>query len=161
MEQGDILTPKEVTHHMIVTNHMHRRMIESNLEGTGIHRAQHRLLMTLAKKSFSSQVELAKYLEVSPATLAVSLKALKKQNLIRQTAKAEDNRINFVELTDEGRKLVEDSCGFFDMLDEQMYQGFDDEELRLLCQYYHRIYQNMERMANKKKKGRSVKHETI
>ena len=81
--------------------------------------------------------------------------------LYRGIAKITDNRINFVELTDEGRKLVEDSCGFFDMLDEQMYQGFDDGELRLLCQYYHRIYQNMERMANKKKKGRSVKHETI
>lgn len=150
------LTPKEVTHHMIVTNHMHRRMLESNLEGTGIHRAQHRLLMTLAKRSFSSQVELARYLEVSPATIAVSLKALKKQNLIRQTTKEEDNRINFVELTKEGKKLVEDSCGFFDRLDEQMYQGFSQEELRKLCDFYHRIYENMERMKKKRKKGEQL-----
>ena len=160
MEDEEILTPREVTHHMIVTNQMHRRMLECNLEGTGIHRAQHRLLMTLAKKSFSSQVELARYLEVSPATIAVSLKALKKAELIIKTAKEEDNRINFVELTEKGRKIVEDSCGFFDALDEQMYQGFGQDELGLLCCYFERIYNNMERMA-KKNHGGQIKNETI
>lgn len=56
---------RDITHRMIVMNQMHRRMLECNLEGTGIHRAQHRLLMTLAKHSFASQVELAKFLEIS------------------------------------------------------------------------------------------------
>lgn len=149
MKQEEILMPREVTHHMIVTNQMHRRMLECNLEGTGIHRAQHRLLMTLAKKSFASQVELARYLEVSPATIAVSLKALKKAELIMKTAKEEDNRINFVELTEKGRKMVEESCGFFNALDEQMYQGFEQEELHQLCRYLDRMYENMERMAKK------------
>lgn len=34
MKQEDFLTSKEVTHRMIVMNHMHRRMLEGNLEGT-------------------------------------------------------------------------------------------------------------------------------
>ena len=155
MEWEEILTTREVTHQMIVTNQMHRRTLECNLEGTGIHRAQHRLLMTLAKKSFVSQVELAQYLEVSPATIAVSLKALKKAELIKKTAKEEDNRINFVELTDKGRKLVEDSCGFFDALDEQMYQGFEQEELHQLYNFFERMYNNMEQMVKKRWKGDS------
>lgn len=157
MKQEEILTYREVTHHLIVTNQMHRRMLECNLEGTGIHRAQHRLLLTLSKKSFASQVELARYLEVSPATIAVSLKALKKAELIMKTAKEEDNRINFVELTEKGRKMVEESCGFFDALDEQMYQGFEQEELRQLCQYLDRMYENMERMAKKNKNNGGTK----
>ena len=155
MEREEILTTREVTHQMIVTNQMHRRTLECNLEGTGIHRAQHRLLMTLAKKSFVSQVELAQYLEVSPATIAVSLKALKKAELIKKTAKEEDNRINFVELTYKGRKLVEDSCGFFDALDEQMYQGFEQEELHQLYNFFERMYNNMEQMVKKRWKGDS------
>lgn len=150
MKQEDFLTSKEVTHRMIVMNHMHRRMLEGNLEGTGIHRAQHRLLMTLAKHSFSSQVELAKYLGVSPATIAVSLKALKKQNLICQRMKEEDNRFNFVELTEQGRKLVEESEVFFDRVDAMMYQGFSHQELSQLYQFYERIYKNMESMVDKK-----------
>lgn len=149
MKQEKILTTREVTHQMIVTNQMHRRMLEYNLEGTGIHRAQHRLLMTLANTSFTSQVELAKYLEVSPAAIAVSLKALKKAELIKKTAKEEDNRINFVELTDKGRKIVEESCVFFDAMDEQMYQGFQEEELQLLYEFLERIYNNIQQKAKR------------
>lgn len=75
---------RDITHRMIVMNQMHRRMLECNLEGTGIHRAQHRLLMTLAKHSFASQVELAKFLEISPATVAVALKARKSPNTLHK-----------------------------------------------------------------------------
>ena len=82
---------RDITHRMIVMNQMHRRMLECNLEGTGIHRAQHRLLMTLAKHSFASQVELAKFLEISPATVAVALKALKKSEYITQKMREEDS----------------------------------------------------------------------
>jgi DNA-binding MarR family transcriptional regulator len=138
---------------MLLTNQMHRRVLDNSLDGSGIHRAQHRLLMTLSKQSFSSQVELAKQLEVSAATIAVSLKTLKKEGLIRQEIREEDNRRNFIELTDEGRKLVEESCEFFDALDQQMYQGFTEEEKHNLCDYLERIYQNMERMMGKNKIG--------
>lgn len=148
------LGSKEVTHRMIVTNQMHRRMLECNLENRGIHRAQHRLLMILNEKAFASQVELARYLEISPATIAVSLKALKRKGLIMQKIREEDNRRNFVELTEKGRKYVEESCEFFDTLDQQMYQGFTEEEKQKLCEYLDRIYANMQRLAG----GASAAH---
>ncbi len=136
----------EVTHHMIVTQQMHRRKLEKNLEGIGVHRAQHRLLMTLANGTFRSQVELARRLEVTPATIAVSLKKLEQDKLIRKTAKKEDSRVNFVELTEKGEKMVEDSRVFWDSVDEAMYQGFSQEELGLLCNFLDRIYNNMNQM---------------
>lgn len=73
---------REITHYFIVTNQLHRRMVESNLEGMRIHRAQHRLLMTLSCKRSYSQVEIAKELEVSPATIAVALKNLEKEQYL-------------------------------------------------------------------------------
>lgn len=151
----DELRSRDITHRMIVMNQMHKRMLECNLEGTGIHRAQHRLLMTLAKHSFASQVQLAKYLEISPATVAVALKTLKKSEYITQRMREEDNRRNFVELTEKGRKLVEDSCDFFDRLDEQMYQGFSETEKKQLCNYFDRIYENMERLKNAAMEGQN------
>lgn len=143
------MKPREVTHRMIIAMRRHHRVVESNLEGTGIHRAQHRVLMTLSERKFASQVELANYLGVSPATVAISLKSLKKADLVVKTAKEEDNRVNFVELTDEGRKIVEESCEFIDKLDYEMYQGFSPEELEQLCNYCNRIYKNMECMLKK------------
>lgn len=152
-QESQELRARDITHRMIVTNQMHRRMLECNLEGSGIHRAQHRLLMTLAKHSFSSQVELAHFLEVSAATIAVSLKALKKAGLLTQKSREEDNRRNFIELTDKGRKLVEESCEYFDAIDQQMYQGFTEEEKQKLCEYLDRIYCNMERLKKAAMEG--------
>lgn len=154
-KKKDDLRGRDITHQMVVTNQMHRRMLEYSLEGTGIHRAQHRLLMTLAKNSFASQVELARYLEVSAATIAVSLKALKKAGYITQRIREEDNRRNFVELTDKGRVLVEESCEFFDTVDQQMYQGFSQEEKRELCDYLSRIYRNLERLKKEAMEGQN------
>lgn len=151
-EAGDMYEPREVTRRMILTNQMHMRMLEKNLEGTGIHRGQHRLLMTLACKPFRSQVELARKLEVTPATIAVSLKSLEKTGFIERRMRQEDNRVNFVELTERGRQIVEMSRDFFDMLDRQMYQGFSEDERIQFSHFLERIYQNMQGMAETQKR---------
>ncbi len=142
--------PEELTRRMIVTNQMHRRMLEKNLERIGIHRAQHRLLMTLACHSFVSQVELARHLEVTPATIAVSLKTMEREGWICRRAKREDNRANFVELTEKGKQIVEEGREFFDALDEQMYLGFSDADREALSGYLDRIYENMKQMEQQK-----------
>lgn len=139
--------PRDVTHRMIMTNQMHQRMMEKNLEGTGIHRAQHRLLMTLSNHCFVSQIELARHLGVTAATIAVSLKSMEREKLICRRAKKEDNRANFIEITEKGRHIIEESKEYFDMVDEQMYQGFSQEERKQLAEFLDRIYANMEQLA--------------
>lgn len=146
---------------MILTNQMHRRLIEKKLEGTGIHRAQHRLLMSLADNQFVSQVDLARHLEVTPATIAVSLKSMEKDGLICRKVKGEDNRANFVELTEKGKRIVEDSREYFDSVDEQMYQGFSQEERKELSNYLDRVYDNMNQMAKQHKQQMEVKNGTV
>lgn len=159
-EKQVIFGPRDVTHRMIMTNQMHRRIIEKNLEGTGIHRAQHRLLMTLSNHCFVSQIELARHLGVSAATIAVSLKSLEKEKLICRRAKQEDNRVNFIEITEKGRRIVDESKEYFDMVDEQMYQGFTGEERKQLSGFLDRIYENMEQM-DKQHKRNGGKNATI
>lgn len=146
------IMPRDLTRRMIVTNQMHRRLLEKNLEGIGIHRAQHRLLMTLASQQFFSQAELARHLEVTPATITVSLKSMEKGGLICRKVKDEDGRMNFVRLTEKGKRIVDDSREYFDALDEQMYQGFSEAERKKLLGYLDRIYQNMEQMEKNHKK---------
>ena len=75
-------------------------------------------------------------------------KALKKAGYIVQKSREEDSRRNFVELTEKGRHLVEESCEYFDTVDQQMYQGFTEDKKRNLCEYLDRIYSNMERLKN-------------
>ena len=136
--------PSELTHLMILSNQNHKKALERSLDSFGLHRAQHRLLMTLACDCFLSQVELAKSLEVSPATIAVTLKSLEKAGLISRRVYREDNRANFVELTDAGERIVEESREVFWALDEKMYRGFSEEEKEQLCHFLERIYENMQ-----------------
>ena len=53
-EKREPCTPTSTTQRMIAINHLHRRTLERNLKETGIHRAQHRLLMNLAANPTSS-----------------------------------------------------------------------------------------------------------
>ncbi len=153
-EKREPCTPTSTTQRMIAINHLHRRTLERNLKETGIHRAQHRLLMNLAANPTSSQMELAKRLEVSPAAVAVSLKSLAKQGLINKTAKQEDARFNSVELTERGRKIVEESREFFNEIERKMYRGFSGEEMTDFCGYLDRIYDNIAQIAEETAKNR-------
>ena len=143
---------------MIFVNQMHRRKIEKLVDKTGLHRAQHRMLMTLSDREFDSQAELAAMLEISTATVAVSLKKLERDGYIRKTAKAEDSRANFVQLTEKGKQVVEDSREIFEYIDEQAIKDFTDEELVFLRTYLKRMYDNL---AEINEKGRWNSHEDL
>lgn len=128
---------------MIFVSQLHRRAIDRLVGEIGLHRGQHRMLMTLADHEFGSQSELADRLEISSATVAVSLKKLETGGYIQKTAKADDSRANFVQLTEKGKKVVEDSREIFGSLDKQAVKGFTEEEMVLLRKCLWHMYDNL------------------
>lgn len=128
---------------MIFVCQLHHRAIEKMVGETGLHRAQHRMLMTLSEYEFGSQSELADMLEISTATVAVSLKKLEAGGYICKTAKEGDSRANFVQLTEKGRKIVESSREIFQGIDGQAVRGLTEEELVLLRKCLWHMYDNL------------------
>lgn len=128
---------------MIFINQMHRKKMEHLLEGTGLHRAQHRLLMTLSERKFESQAELAAILEISTATVAVSLKKLERDGYIQKKSKKEDSRAKFVSLTEKGEDVVAKSREIFAYMDQRVIQGFSEEELVTLRKFLKQMYDNV------------------
>ena len=55
--------------------------MQNYLDATGVFHAQHRLLMEIARNPNVSQNDIAKIMDVSAATIAVSLKKLATDNL--------------------------------------------------------------------------------
>ena len=108
-----------------------------------MHRAQHRMLMTLADHEFESQSALANMLEISTATVAVSLKKLERDGYIQKKVKEGDSRANFIQLTERGKKVVESSREIFESMDKKAVRGFTDEELVLLRTFLGRMYENL------------------
>lgn len=143
MSEKDFLNTANPMMIMIFINQMHRKKLERLLEGTGLHRAQHRLLMTLSEGEFESQAELAAVLEISTATVAVSLKKLERDGYIQKTTKKDDSRAKFVSLTEKGEDVVARSREIFAYMDQSVIRGFSEEELVILRKFLKQMYDNV------------------
>lgn len=143
MSEKDFLNTANPMVIMIFINQMHRKKMERLLEGTGLHRAQHRLLMTLSEGKFESQAELAAVLEISTATVAVSLKKLERDGYIQKTTKKYDSRAKFVSLTEKGEDVVARSREIFAYMDQSVIRGFSEEELVTLRKFLKQMYDNV------------------
>ena len=143
MSEKDFLNTANPMVIMIFINQMHRKKMERLLEGTGLHRAQHRLLMTLSEGKFESQAELAAVLEISTATVAVSLKKLERDGYIQKTTKQDDSRAKFVSLTEKGEDVVARSREIFAYMDQSVIRGFSEEELVTLRKFLKQMYDNV------------------
>lgn len=128
---------------LICLNQFHRRVVEKSVGTTGLHQAQHRLLMCLARDEFGSQVELAKKMRVTPATIAVSLKNLERDGYIVRQAKESDNRFNNIELSEKGKRIVDDSRDIFHQIDEKMFGSLTDDEKETLANLLDKLYKNL------------------
>ena len=80
---------------------------------------------------------------MSGATIAVSLKKLEKGGYIRRLVDQEDNRCNQICITDKGRKVVEDSVKIFRRIECRMFEGFSENDMKVLGELLDRIYGNL------------------
>ena len=122
-----------------------KRSIDKRVEGTGVYRSQHRLLMILGKHPECSQTELAEILDISPAAVAVSLKKLEKAGFIRRQCKENDNRVNHVDITENGRKAIDVSIHYFMEMENAIFLGFSEDEMEQLECFFRRIIENGEK----------------
>ncbi len=134
---------REVTESIIRMVQLQQKMINHKLGDVGLHRAQHRVLMNLANGSVESQSDLAKKLEVSPATIAVSLKRLERDGYICRDVHNEDGRYNRISLSSKGMGIVEKSREIFEAVDYECYHGFSNHEKEMFNQYLRRVYHNL------------------
>lgn len=126
-----------------------KRSLDKRVESTGVYRSQHRLLMMLGKFPDCSQTELAEKMEVSPAAIAVSLKKLEKAGFVSRQCHENDNRVNYVKITEKGRRIIEVSIRYFDEMEESLFVGFSMEEMEQLEEYLHRMIANGENYYQK------------
>lgn len=126
-------------------NRLHRSMMERRLDGTGVYRSQHQILMFVWDNPNVSQKELARMYGVSGASIAVSLKKLEKGGYIRRVVDQRDNRCNQICITQKGRKIVEDSVRIFRRTEQCMFLGFSENDMKVMGELLDRICSNLDR----------------
>lgn len=146
------ITNKEVIYQLINFSLKHRRVMQSYLDSTGVFHAQHRLLMLIAKNPDASQVDLAKMMDVSTATIAVSLKKLENGGYIKRETVQDDNRLNKIIITEKGNKVVSQSREIFEYTDKLVMDGITDEEKLTIYNILKKIDDNIGKMEETRKK---------
>jgi len=142
----DQITNKEVIQQLIYFAIKHRKIMQHYLDKTGVFHAQHRILMNIYHHPNVSQNDLAKMMEVSSATIAVSLKKLEKEGYIERVVDETDNRFNKINITEKGKQVILHSKEIIEATDEKVLQDFTDEEKYNLFSLLKKVNDNLARM---------------
>ena len=111
---------------------LHRSVIEHRLEGTGVYRSQHQILMFASHNPNVSQKDLAE------------MYGVEKGGYINRLVDQHDNRCNQICITEKGRKVVEESVLIFQRLERCMFEGFSEHDMDVLGNLLDRIYGNLD-----------------
>jgi DNA-binding MarR family transcriptional regulator len=144
----------QIMHQLIGFAIKHRKIMQSYLDKTGVYQAQHHLLMEISHNQHASQKDLANSMEVSTATIAVSLKKLEKGGYINKVMDQEDNRLNQITITEKGNKVVEQSRRIFELTDQKVFEGFTEEETAALSALLQKLDANLARMEAEMKQAK-------
>ncbi|MCI5892188.1 MAG: MarR family transcriptional regulator [Clostridiales bacterium] len=90
-----------------------------------------------------TQIELAEFLGITPASVAVSTKRMAKAGLIEKHEDKRNLRQKNLSVTEKGVRAVHDCRAIFDKFDEKMYAGISDDELDMLIELLERIIGNI------------------
>ena len=128
---------------------MYYSRIQSQLAEVGLYRGQPPILMLLYKNDGMSQKEMARALNLSPATMTVTLKRMEKAGLVLREMDEHDQRILRVHLSEKGREMCETGESRIGVVTAELLEGFTLEEQQQLIEYLGRIARNMERVVEK------------
>ncbi len=142
-----------------INNFYRRYIIDKQFKEYGIYFGQPPILEYLAQNPDAAQKEIADHLDISPASIAVSVKRMEKSGLVMRVADKTDARRNNLRISDKGRDLLKFAHNTFDSVDRAMLKGLTEEELDTFARLLTKMNSNMSSMipekslCNKEKKG--------
>ena len=110
------------------TMRLHYKCSNEILESKGLYFGQPAMLFILLKKGMQSQRELAEKLNVSPATVNVTVKRLEKSGYLERIKDKDDLRISRVSLTEKGKAIAEEAFHSINEVSEKVFKNLSPEE---------------------------------
>lgn len=124
--------------------HLCRKVcIRQVLRGKGIYDRQYPILNYIFRNDGCTQVEIARALYISPASVALSTKRLQKAGLIQKKVDADSLRKNRIFMTPIGHDIMLDCRDAVRQTDNNMFEGFNSEELNQLSVFLDRMLVNL------------------
>ena len=137
----------KICHMQMHIGRMQHRIIEARVRSLGIHPSQHVLLMHLSQMGrFPSQAQIAEELDISPASVARTLKRLETGGYIERCGSDVDGRRNEIAISKKGEEMVRRSREIFSALEADSFADFSPEELEQMEALMQKMMNNLRRM---------------
>ncbi len=141
----------EIIKRMNKLNILHRIHIHKQAVKNGLYLGQLPILEYVESHDQCTQREVADFMEVSPPSIATSVKRMQKAGLLLKAADKSDLRYNRLTITEKGREISRKCRKDFDEIDAKLFSGFSEQECEQLRGYFERMIANMstDELANK------------
>ena len=120
-------------------------LMRRQMHTIGLHRGQPPVLFALYHHDGLSNSNLAKFLEITPATLTNKVKRMEKSDLVIRHRDEDDERVSRIFLTEKGRNLMAKLWRAMAEKEAAMLEGFSDSNVERLKTDLHRILENIEK----------------
>ncbi len=110
---------------------------------TDLNPYQARLLGIVEKYKDLNQAQLARKLEITPATLSVRIKKLEEAGFLKRVEDDNDKRNYRLELTETGKANLLGIRDIFKNSSKQLFQGLSDQELETLIEIVAKCRNNI------------------
>lgn len=120
-----------------------RCQFRESLHKEGLFAGQHELLVTLYHNPGITSSRLAKELDLSLATVSVSIKRLEKTGFVAKVKDDKDSRTTWLYLTDKGRAVHDSIRGTIMQAEATLVQGMTLEEIDAFRNYLKTAITNL------------------
>ncbi|MCH5169907.1 MAG: MarR family transcriptional regulator [Oscillospiraceae bacterium] len=134
---------KELIEMLHRLNISERYIIDRLLEEKGIYFGQPPILHFLNQNPNATQKEIADFLNVSPASVAVSVKRMEKSGIISRATDKDDARRNNLSLTEKGKELECFARQTFKTVDSAKLSNLSSEELEAMLAVIKKMNDNL------------------
>ncbi|MBO4879806.1 MAG: winged helix-turn-helix transcriptional regulator, partial [Clostridia bacterium] len=106
--------------------------------------AQMRMLEFIEQHSGCTQADVAEEMQVSPASVAQSIKRMEAAGFVEKNVREDNLRANSLRITEAGSEAAKNCRLVFDGLEAKMLSGFSDEERENFSEALLRVIANLE-----------------
>ena len=110
------------------------RAVEQELALTGLHHGQGRILLNIKASGAITQADLARLMDVKPATVTNMLKPLEEKKLVQRKTDPKTNRAIIVSLSAKGERACQQIQSAWNRIEERMTENLPKDGMPELFQ---------------------------
>lgn len=123
--------------------YLHKSHLRKSATENGLYDGQLPILEYIIKNDGCTQTDIAKFMNVTSASVATSVKRMENSGLIKRSTDTDDMRYNRLSICEDGLNRAKECRNCFNRIDRTMFSGLTEEERRIFCDCLDKMIKNL------------------